>query len=134
MADLDPTAPDRYSLPGHDRDCARAMWSQARHGKMPLDQIQVQHLMSIAWRAGMHTQRELDGGEPRIHSHITDALPSGHPLAFTQVHCQICHVLVHAGNNECMQTWVETGQGDHCLACFTKQGGSCLDIEWRLSP
>lgn len=56
-------------------------------------------------------------GEPRIHSHITDELPDDHPLAFVAVECKRCNVLVHIGN-ECMQTWVETGQGAYCLTCF----------------
>lgn len=51
-------AHDRYSLPGHDRDCARAMWSQARIGKDPLSTVQVEHLLNIAWRAGATAEHE----------------------------------------------------------------------------
>jgi len=58
--------------------------------------------------------------EPRIHSHITDVLPEGHPLARCNVHCDRCGVLTHAFNNECMSTWVETGQGAFCLTCFAR--------------
>jgi hypothetical protein len=56
--------------------------------------------------------------EPRIWSHITDVLPDDHPLAWTSVYCTACKDMVHASNNECMTTWVETGKGGYCLACF----------------
>lgn len=65
--------------------------------------------------------------EPRIHSHITDVLPDDHPLAHEQVECGKCGVLVHAFNNECMQTWVETGCGPFCLRCFAATRGEVLD-------
>lgn len=55
MTDL----PDRYSIPGHDRDCARAMWSQARIGRDPLSQVQVEHLLRIAWTAGATAEHDL---------------------------------------------------------------------------
>lgn len=57
MADQQ-TFPDRYSVPGHDRDCARAMWSQAGHGSSPLSQVQVEHLLRIAWTAGAHAEHD----------------------------------------------------------------------------
>lgn len=58
--------------------------------------------------------------EPRIHSHLDDLLPGGHPLAFRVVYCdfQDCHAMLHAENNECMQTWIETGIGNYCLPHF----------------
>lgn len=57
--------------------------------------------------------------EPRIHSHITDCLPDDHPLAYRTVYCGACKiVMLHAGNNECMRTWVETGVGNFCVTCF----------------
>jgi hypothetical protein len=56
--------------------------------------------------------------EPLIHSEITDELPDEHPLAYTTVECARCGQQVHAFNNECMQAWVETGQGNYCLICF----------------
>ena len=56
--------------------------------------------------------------EPLIHSHITDVLPDLHPLAFETISCKACGVMVHAANNECMQTWVESGVGAHCIKCF----------------
>ncbi len=65
--------------------------------------------------------------EPNIWSHLTDELPSDHPLAREQVYCRRCRALVHAFNNECMQTWVETGKGPYCLACFAAEGGEVLE-------
>ena len=66
--------------------------------------------------------------EPLIHSHITDCLPDDHPLCYETVSCDKCGVMVHAGNNECMQTWFETDQGNFCSKCF-KIGNSCMDIK-----
>ena len=59
--------------------------------------------------------------EPEIHSHITDELPNNHKWAQEQLYCKICIVTIHAGNNECMQTWVETGNGNYCLKCWVKE-------------
>lgn len=72
--------------------------------------------------------------EPIIHSHITDVLPEGHPLAYEGTECRSCSVLVHAFNNECMQTWIETGLGNFCIVCFIKRndGGQVLEDEWGL--
>jgi hypothetical protein len=36
------------------------------------------------------------------------------------VYCTSCKAMLHASNNECMQTWVETGRGDFCVKCFAK--------------
>lgn len=58
--------------------------------------------------------------EPIIHSHITDLLDDDHPLAFRQVHCELCGELVHAANNECMQSWVEFAGHIICLIDFAK--------------
>jgi len=54
--------------------------------------------------------------EPRIHSHIEDCLPDRHRLAYRQVYCDepFCTQLLHAQNNECMQTWLESGGGNFC--------------------
>lgn len=41
-----------YTLEGHDRDGAAAMLSQARLKTNPIDDIQVQHLLHIGYRAG----------------------------------------------------------------------------------
>jgi len=58
--------------------------------------------------------------EPKIHSHIEDALPDNHSLACKDVYCLGCGDLVHAFNNECMGTWMETGLGNFCLKCFVE--------------
>lgn len=80
--------------------------------------------------------------EPKIWSHITDLLPNDHPLAGTTVSCTVCGAMVHCSNNECMQTWLETGRGPHCAPCFVNavraapeslDDGLCvLDDEWGL--
>jgi len=76
--------------------------------------------------------------DPILHSHIEDALPDDHPLAFKSVYCDgtDCSRMLHAFNNECMQTWVETGQGNYCLGCFMKLGGDgepqALEDWWGL--
>ena len=70
--------------------------------------------------------------EPLIHSHITDELLDDHPLAFKTVDCEKCGVMVHASNNECMQTWVETGEGNYCLRCFAKLTGEVIEDIWAL--
>ena len=70
--------------------------------------------------------------EPLIHSHITDVLPDSHPLAFESVFCKTCGEMVHAFNNECMQTWVESGAGSHCIGCFATDA-SVLEDEFALN-
>lgn len=57
--------------------------------------------------------------EPLIHSHLTDRLPDEHPLANESVDCDRCRALLHACNNECMQTWFETAAGNFCTECYT---------------
>lgn len=57
--------------------------------------------------------------EPKIHSHIEDGLPDECPQALMTFGCLKCGVMIHAGNNECMRTWVATGIGNFCLPCFT---------------
>lgn len=56
--------------------------------------------------------------EPIVHSHITDCLPEDHKLAFTSVYCDKCGEMVHAFNNECMQTWLEVDGKNLCTKCF----------------
>ena len=61
--------------------------------------------------------------EPIIHSHITDMLDDGHPLAFKTVCCQMirehkCNEMLHAENNECMTTWVEFAGVTVCDKAF----------------
>lgn len=74
--------------------------------------------------------------EPLIHSHITDCLPVDHPLAFETIYCACpncaCQEMLHAGNNECMQTWVETGKGTFCVPCFDMDDTTVLDGGWAL--
>jgi hypothetical protein len=62
--------------------------------------------------------------EPCIHSHVTDRLPEGHPLARTRVRCQRCDAILHLQSNSCMRTWVESGVvGNFCLPCFVQAAG-----------
>jgi hypothetical protein len=58
--------------------------------------------------------------EPLIHSHRADGLPIKHELASKDVGCARCGVLVHAFNNECMQTWVETKTRKPLLDVFSR--------------
>jgi hypothetical protein len=67
--------------------------------------------------------------EPEIHSHIIDYLPVDHPLANEEVFCKSCGEMLHAPNNECMQTWIESGTGNYCLGCFATERGSVLTHE-----
>ena len=72
--------------------------------------------------------------DPKLHSHIEDGLPNEHPLTFKSVYCPICGEMLHAGNNECMQTWVETGRGNFCIPCFAQiPDVSALDDEYGLA-
>jgi len=63
--------------------------------------------------------------EPLIHSHLTDCLPDGHPLARVTVRCKKCGHSVHSEINECMQTWLETEWGNYCTVCYPI--GECLE-------
>ncbi len=56
--------------------------------------------------------------EPQIHSHLSDVLPDEHPLANEDVYCDECKVMLHAHNNECMQTWIEFEDGNFCTNCM----------------
>lgn len=69
--------------------------------------------------------------EPLIHSHITDGLPDNHAMAFENVSCEDCSVLVHSSNNECMTTWVEAGDGDFCLSCFAAKHNTGGVLNWH---
>jgi len=59
--------------------------------------------------------------EPLFHSGITDELPEDHPLAQEGIFCQVCREMVHAGNNENMQPWLETDSGAYCPLCYMKK-------------
>ena len=61
--------------------------------------------------------------EPRLHSHVSDALPTDHPLATTRVYCDRCDTLLHRQANSCMRTWLETGCDNFCLGCFIVVAG-----------
>ena len=65
--------------------------------------------------------------EPLIHSHIKDELPESHPFANEDVICGNCSKLLHAGNNECMTTWIEAGNGNFCLKCFSTTQNEVLE-------
>ena len=56
--------------------------------------------------------------EPLIHSHLQDCLPLTHCLCHEDIFCDMCNVMIHAHNNECMQTWLETSSGNFCTKCF----------------
>lgn len=57
--------------------------------------------------------------EPIFHSHISDMLDPGHPLANKSLGCDNgCGNQLHAFNNECMQSWWETEFGNFCTDCF----------------
>lgn len=62
--------------------------------------------------------------EPRIHSHLIDVLPDDYKGLNDKVDpdksidCDCCGVIVHAFNNECMQTWIETETGNYCTVCL----------------
>ena len=71
--------------------------------------------------------------DPVLHSHIEDGLPEDHALAWRCVNCVTCDKMVHAGNNECMSTWVETGKGEFCIRCFAGiQDVEALEDEYGL--
>ena len=61
----------------------------------------------------------MDIQAPKLHSHVEDGLPKKHPLAFVDIYCS-CGAMLHSENNECMQTWIETGEGNYCVGCFAE--------------
>lgn len=72
--------------------------------------------------------------DPVLHSHITDVLPEKHPLAYKSVYCAKCRTMVHAGNNECMMTWIECGISDNwCLSCFSEVTGNTVEDSFALN-
>ena len=56
--------------------------------------------------------------EPIYHSHISDELPEGHPMALASQYCKECKGMVHAFNNECMSPWFEWEDSAICFDCF----------------
>jgi hypothetical protein len=71
--------------------------------------------------------------EPRLHTHVTDCLPTDLPLAHTRVYCDRCATLLHMQTNSCMRTWVESGRGNHCVRCFILAAGGLPPDETRLA-
>jgi hypothetical protein len=71
--------------------------------------------------------------EPRLHSHVTDGLPIGHPLARTRVYCDRCETLLHMQTNSCMRTWIESGGGNYCVRCFIVVAAGLAADESRLA-
>ena len=70
--------------------------------------------------------------DPILHTHVEDCLPDEHPLAFESVDCVRCQDMVHASNNECMQSWVETGKGAYCVVCFAAETDGAVEDEFGL--
>jgi len=70
--------------------------------------------------------------EPKIHSHITGVLPESHKLANKNVRCTTCKSSLHSGNNKCMQTWIETGQGNYCIFCFAANDFDVIGSEYGM--
>ena len=64
--------------------------------------------------------------EPRF-NHFEDCLPDDDPRAYDCLYCQDCKHMVHAGNNETMMTWLDTGIGAVCLGCVWKRHESKID-------
>lgn len=72
-------------------------------------------------------------GDPVLHSHVSDVLPDGHKYSHKAIGCARCEVPLHASNNECMVTWVETGKGAFCIKCFAAlSDANSLDEEYGL--
>lgn len=55
--------------------------------------------------------------DPILHTHGSDVLPADHPWADSSVYCAKCNVMLHAENNECMQSWVEYERVALCTEC-----------------
>lgn len=64
--------------------------------------------------------------EPIIHW-IDDKLKNGHPMSYQSVYCNKCNEMLHAANNEFMKPWVESGNGNYCMPCFSKETINCMD-------
>src|SRR6185295_17182832 len=56
--------------------------------------------------------------DPVIHWAI-DSLPDIHENAFETLYCKKCNSMIHAFNNEVVQPWVESGEGNYCVKCFS---------------
>ena len=58
--------------------------------------------------------------EPRF-NFFEDELPESDPRAYDCLYCKDCRHMVHAGNNETMMAWLDTGIGAVCLECVVKR-------------
>ena len=76
---------------------------------------------------------DVSASEPHLHSHVTDRLPAGHPLAGARVHCDRCDTLLHLQTNSCMRTWIETGRGNYCMRCFIVVAGGLARDDTHLA-
>lgn len=54
---------------------------------------------------------------PVTHTGLEDCLPEDHPLAHEDIYCKRCGAMLHAFNNELMQDWTESEEGNFCLPC-----------------
>lgn len=58
--------------------------------------------------------------EPVFHF-FDDCLPETDQRAYDSIYCRDCSELVHAGNNETMTAWFDTGIGEICLGCVYRR-------------
>lgn len=58
--------------------------------------------------------------ESVLHTEDEDGLPDNHPFADSWLLCTSCREQIHYSNNECMQEWYETKDGNFCTPCFNK--------------
>jgi formylmethanofuran dehydrogenase subunit E len=109
---------------------------QTRAGSSPARVAE--HVAMLMERAGTSAERELfvqalakrvpqsrgytvqldDADDIVMHTHISDGLPAKHPLCNRHVACDRCDELVHAENNECVQTWFEFRGHVLCASCL----------------
>jgi len=59
--------------------------------------------------------------EPLFHYFDDGFVDESHPMAWVGQHCVFCGTIVHAGNNETMTAWFETGIGAVCFNCFAER-------------
>lgn len=86
---------DRHSLPGHSREVARAIHSQARNRLSPISDIQVRHLLAIGFAAGAergedygaHVLRGIEAKRRILDEHAPTPTGTGFAGDF---HCSTC--------------------------------------------
>ena len=66
---------DHYAAAGHDRDIARAIWSQADHRANPIGTGAVEHLLQIGYRYGRDTMLQ----------EVRDAFAADQPVTAAQI-------------------------------------------------